>query len=136
MAIGKKSGGRDFGPNNNANPKGAPRVPPELKELRKLNSQLVTKIFNQYSQMNAEELKRIYQDPGVPVFDKALVKVLMNNAANGDYKGINFILDRTAGKVKEKVEITAPKPMVVKLYGEEAALLLGTEKSREDNEEE
>lgn len=106
MAIGKKTGGRNFEPGKSGNPKGRPRLPEDIKEARALNQIELTRILNKYLYMPIEEIKRELAKPNTPALEVAVGKVLAAAINKGDQKRLDFILSRTVGSVKKVYEVT------------------------------
>lgn len=44
-----------------------------------------------------------------------IISVIMHAKKYGDYKRLDFLLDRLVGKVVDKVEVATPRPTVIKL---------------------
>lgn len=116
------------------NPNGRPKLPADLKKARKLNQIEVGRIINKYMNESIEFIKEEMDTPGTSALEALLGKIIIEAHKHGDYSRVNFLFDRMIGKVTEKVEHTMPKPTVIKLLGEEAALVLGSQKSTEENE--
>jgi hypothetical protein len=104
------------------NPDGRPKDPAELKALKKLTKGqlelLVYKILNS----TPEELKG---------FNKTVIELWLSSGAAkaiqaGDYNRLMQLLDRVHGKVKEQVEISTPKPTIIRLRSGES-LVMGAE---------
>lgn len=106
MARGKKTGGKDWKPGQSGNPKGPPKVPPEVREARKFNKQVVSTALERVLSMNEAELKKFMMNKSQPVIERALAKVLYKAMTQANLSNINFLLDRTIGKVpnNHKVE--------------------------------
>lgn len=100
-----KTGGRNFAPGHKFG-KGAPRVPEDIKQLRKLNKEELERILNKYIDMTREELKCAEKDPETKSFDLMIISTVQKAVLHGDYKRINFLLERLVGKVKEQIEVS------------------------------
>lgn len=127
-----KKGGRFGKGNPNGNPFGRPTISPEIIEIRKLNQKETVKLFNKVIWMTREELAERWADRDCPVIEGMLIKLCTEVLRTGDAQKLNLIIDRLIGKVKETVEITPPKPTVMKLIGEDAALVLGPKPEEEE----
>lgn len=83
--------------------------------------------------MSREELEAHITNPKSPVLEVAVASVLVKAMTTGEYTGINFVLDRSIGRVKEHTEITVTKPYVIeRLDG--TALELGAASEPEADE--
>lgn len=136
MARGKKTGGKNFEPGNNANPNGRPPLPSDLKAARNLNKIEVSRIINKFMNMSSAEMTEELSKPDSKALETMIGKIISEAVKLGDYTRVDFLLNRMIGKVTDKVEHKLPKPTVIKLIGEDAALVLGnaTDEDQEDNE--
>lgn len=117
MAKGKKTGGKDIQPGEVRNPNGRPKLPEYLKKARKMNKTLLDEYMNKYincpitelHRIVTEEMKRVKgenkTESEVNAMEMMIIKVILEGTKKGDYKHIDFILDRTIGKVKDVVEV-------------------------------
>jgi hypothetical protein len=135
MAIGKKTGGKNFKPGNKANPNGRPKVPSDVKEARRLNTNLLTLTFNRLIFMTEAELRLHWENPNTPKFEKIVCKILNQAEVRGDHYRLDFILNRLVGKVTEKVEHSLPRPTIVK-RSDGSEMVLGAKRDREEGDTE
>lgn len=112
MAIGKKTGGRDFKKGERANPNGRPPVPEEIRELRKMNRLEVEQTFSKYMYMTRAEIKAALKRRDLPNIDVMVIKVMEKAIKNGDQWRFNFLLDRTIGKVPDRVADADGQPLL------------------------
>lgn len=105
MAIGKKTGGRDFKKGECGNPNGRPPLPADLKASRSVNQAEFERVLNRYLFLKREELKELAKDMTLPTLDHLAIALLTATIDTGDYKRFNFLLERTIGKVKTVVEV-------------------------------
>ena len=103
MAKGKKTGGRPFPPGNILNPNGAPRVPEDLKNARKLTKVQFEILINKYLFSPKQVLAAAAQNPDTPVLELLIGSIMHKAVVEGDERRLNFLLDRLLGKVTEKV---------------------------------
>lgn len=129
--AGKGSEKTQFKKGVSGNPAGRVKLPDEVKEAKKLNHNAMVLALNKFLTWPTEELEAFTKDTSNPVLEMVIAKILVNAHKNGDHMRLNFIFDRLIGKVQDKIEHSLPKPTVVKLFGEDAALVLGSE-SKED----
>lgn len=111
MTAGRKTGGKDWEPGQSGNPDGRPKVPEYIKEAKKLNKGLLDEYMNKYINMPVEEIKEIVEGAmkgrsDTPAMEVMIARVIMQAINKGDYKTVNFILDRMVGKVKEHLEVS------------------------------
>lgn len=114
------------------NPNGRPNLPEELKQAKKLNRFRMEEALNKFLTWPTEDLIRYSEDASNPVLEMIVAKILVGAGKTADHMKLNFIFDRLIGKVTEKVEHTLPKPTVIKLFGEDAVVVLGSEVKAED----
>jgi hypothetical protein len=106
MAKGMKTGGRNFQKGVSGNPNGRPKLPPEIKQIQKMSPTFVRAMINKLSRMTKDELAIHLKDPKTPVLEVTLGSIYAKAIKDGDYMRLNFLLDRTIGKVKEEVDIS------------------------------
>ena len=121
-----------FKPGQSGNPSGRPKLPEDLKKARRLNQIEVGRLMNRFSDMSIGELRKLMENPSVSTLDLMIGKIVIEAIKHGDQSRLNFILDRMIGKVTEKVEHKLPKPTVIKLFGEDAVMVLGNQKEEEE----
>ncbi len=132
MAIGKKTGGRDFQPGEVANPSGRTPLPPALKESKRLNKTTLEEIINKYL-WDSEAAARAAEDAKTPPVERWLVAIIAKGLATGDWSGFEWIAQRLVGKVKEQIEHTQPVPFVVK-HLDGSRTELGAKVDKKENE--
>lgn len=131
---GKKSGGKNWKPGQSGNPNGRPLLPGDIKESRKFNAIEATRIITRYLCMTALEIAAAVENPNTTAMELVLAKVIVEAGKTGDYQRLNFLFDRTIGKVSDKLKVTLPKPTVIKLIDEDAAVVVGSYQDDEDDE--
>jgi hypothetical protein len=112
MAIGKKTGGRDFKPGQVANPNGRPIVPEEIKELRKLNRSEIEQLISDFMRKPLHELQAMSKNPATTALDRMIASVVEQAVFRGDHKRLNFLLDRLIGKVPDRLADADGQPIV------------------------
>jgi hypothetical protein len=102
MAIGKKTGGRNFRPGQTGNPRGRPRIPDDIKAMRSLNRFELERILNYvfFAPGGMPEITRLTKaediHPGIVAAAKQ-----MENATKGNIWSYNLFLERLVGRVRE-----------------------------------
>lgn len=113
------------------NPEGRPKLTPEQRKLQKMSKQIVSRLLVDLGHATEGELLAMIKDPNVPRLEKVFIHCLMHE---DPIRSATFILDRVIGKVKDEVEISTPKPTVIKL-SESEQLVMGSELRAEDEDE-
>lgn len=103
MAKRKKTGGKDFTKGESGNPAG---LPAGLTELRKFGAKQLAEKMNALMNCTKAELEIIEKDPEADMLSIALCKVMLKAADQGDIMRLNFIIERVAGPVTRKVELS------------------------------
>lgn len=101
---GKKTGGKNFKPGQSGNPNGRPKMPPEVKESRKLNQASVELLLNKYLLMPFEELKALIEAQKCSAGDMLIATVIYKGITKGDHYRLDFLLNRLIGKVTDRIE--------------------------------
>lgn len=104
MSIGRKTGGKDFLPGQSGNPAGRPPIPEEVKEYKKINQVKFIEMVNKYMFMDRASLLAMQKSPNTKAIDLMIIALIIKTVNQGDYSRLNFLLDRTIGKVVEKIE--------------------------------
>lgn len=104
-----------------AGKKSSRALPQDLKEAREQNAKEFEASLYKYMKLNMAELKAAYANPSTPARDLAVIKILEQSINKGDQQRLNFLLERTIGKVKDvsEVEITGLHKTLVDLLNEE-----------------
>jgi hypothetical protein len=109
MAVGRKTGGKNFKPGQCGNPSGRPKVPEDVKAARELNKAGVQLAASKLANMTVTQLRAMIQDPNTPVLEMMFGSVILKCITTGDSGRLELILNRTAGKVVERVEVKTLK---------------------------
>jgi hypothetical protein len=120
---GNKTGGRDFKPGKPGG--GRPALPPEIKEARKLNQFEVEMSLSNHLRMNRAEISRVIKDPDSRMLDILVASIIAKAVQTGDAARLDFILNRTIGKVKEQIEITDSRVEIQLAYNPKGVLTDG-----------
>lgn len=121
---------KPFKPGQSGNPGGRPKVPPDLKKARELNKNAIAKIILDQLNMTISELTKISKATDKPAMEVLAATLVVFARKYGDFSRINFLLDRSIGKVTETIKHQLPTPTLVKLTDGDAYLL-----GAEDNEQ-
>ena len=121
-----------FQKGQSGNPGGRTKMPPEVKEARKLNRQTMELALNKFLHWETDKLAEFLRDKSNPVLEMIIAKILLESMVKGDQIRLNFIFDRLIGKVSEKVEHTLPKPTVIKRFGKDETVILGVQLTEEE----
>lgn len=90
-----------FVPGVSGNPLGRPRVPAELKDLRRLTRSSLEIIINKYIHLSHEELKDKREDGSLPGIEVAVVSILLIAINKGDQVRLDYLIARLVGKIPE-----------------------------------
>ena len=104
MAIGKKTGGKSFGPDHPGNMNGRPKLPEEVKAARKYTRGEIEVLIAKYGDMSTDELLAIAKDPKSRVIEAMIASIAAWGIKKGDQARLNFILDRTIGPVPRQID--------------------------------
>lgn len=87
------------------NPNGRPKLPEHLRDVPSLTADEVNKIMSKYTRMTLDELQRVIAEKKAPALEMAICSNLIKAISSGDYANLNFVLDRSVGKVTDKSEV-------------------------------
>lgn len=104
MAKGKKTGGKDFLPSNNANPSGRPKTDQEIKLLQNYTKSELNRVFHSLLHGDTSKCFAVKHDPNATILEIAIAKVLENFALYGDVNRFN-LLAAHCGLAISKTEI-------------------------------
>lgn len=114
MAIGKKTGGRNFPKGMSGNPGGRPKLPKDVAEAKRVTNNEMILLFNKLMFITDAEIKAVLANPKTPKVERILARVLDKADIHGDHTRLEFLLTRTIGKVKDQVEVSLPVPTIIK----------------------
>lgn len=130
MAKGKKTGGRDFQPGQSGNPAGGPGLPQALRDARKMNVAMVQEILQKLMDLAPEDFDA-YQP--LSMHEKMVHAIIAEAVAEGLPSHLNFLYDRIIGKVKDQLEVTLPKPFIVK-RSDGTEVVMGSQVEKKEGE--
>ena len=113
MTHGRKTGGRDFQPGHKFSP-GRPLIPPDLKEVRTLKKDEAERLITMLMTKTVDELKAIREDKNTPAMHVVIANIIIAASISGDNTRMEFLFNRTIGRVLEKIEHTVPTPFVIR----------------------
>lgn len=122
MPKGLKVGGRDWVKGQSGNPKGRPKLPMTITEIRKKVGQDLVLYINQMLGKSLPELKEIAEDKTgkYQSFIQIIASCLHKAAFKGEPDRMDMLLNRVIGKVKEKYEFSGDEdnPIEMKIRGQ------------------
>ncbi len=108
------------------NKNGRPPVPEYLQGVSKLSRDHVARIVSKFGSMTQVELSAALKNPETPVLELAIATALQRAIRYGDARILNFLLDRSIGRVAHEVEVSAPpKPFIIQSICDNKTLILG-----------
>lgn len=105
MTRGRKTGGRDFQKGKEGGP-GAPRLPVEVIEARKINKVESERILNKFLHLSLDELAAFANNKSNNVHEMLVARILYEGIKRGDHVKLEWVYSRLVGKVKEEVEVS------------------------------
>jgi len=88
-----------------ANPKGA--AAHKVYQFKKLNKEVVRNIVDIVTTGNVKELQKIVNNPDAPALLVAFASCMIKMINKGDINGIETMIQRVVGKVKDEVDVTS-----------------------------
>ena len=86
------------------NPKGRPRVPVQINEIRKLTLQKYTELIDKLINAGPEEIKAFISRPGATVLEIYIAKIIQKGIGSGDTSRMSFLLERLLPPVKQRID--------------------------------
>lgn len=108
---GRKAGGRDFLPGQSGNPQGRPKLRGDLHKVKLMTADEAAKLIQRMMDKSCAELQELVDDPDTPAMELMVARIIEQAMREGDTARLNFLFDRTIGKVIEKREV-ALQPVV------------------------
>ena len=78
-------------------------LPADLKAARAQYSNDLEACIYKYSEHTKDEMLRALKHPDTPALDLVVLNILTKAITKGDQQRLGFLLDRTIGKVKERI---------------------------------
>ena len=95
------------------NPKGKPRIPDEIKAIRQMSKYILDAKIDEYLDKSIEELEKILKDKSLKTLDHFIGQIVLAGITKGDPVRFDTLLNRRLGKVKERIEMLRPEPLVI-----------------------
>lgn len=92
---------------SNINPEGARAHKGPKTLFKKLTKELMKEMINAATTGTVSDLKRIAEDPKSTAIQVALATSLVKIINKGDYAGLELMLSRAIGKVKDEMDLTS-----------------------------
>lgn len=105
MPRGEK--GKRFKPGQSGNPHGRPKIPDDLKAIRKQGIPQVTLMLWRITMLTDDELKDEYAQGKLVQLEQLIASVYTEGKLRGCPQRLDAILNRLIGKVPENKNITA-----------------------------
>jgi hypothetical protein len=102
-----------FKKGQSGNPNGRPKLPEDLKKVKLLSDAEIKRLMAAFAQMTTEDIQGFSTDLKKPVLHVLLARIYLKAIEDGDQRRLDFILDRTIGKVVEKVQDVTPRPFIM-----------------------
>jgi hypothetical protein len=96
-------------PGESGNPNGRPKVPEEIKKLRKLNRNAFELMLDELMWMSADQIRELSQAKDVPVVKLAMAAIIAKSAQFGDHKRFGYLLEQMIGKAMVRLEASGPE---------------------------
>jgi len=85
---------------------GRPKMTTEVKEIRRMNREALTKILDKYSEYSINQLKKVKADKSnTPAIEMIVVINLLLSLEKANANSRDFIIERMAGKVVEQIKV-------------------------------
>lgn len=112
MAKGTKTGGRNIKKGQVLNPKGRPKTHPELKKAREFTKHEVELIIHDVLGMSFKDLGTKLRNRSGSILKIMMMANAAKAISGGDPVRINFMLDRSVGKLKDTLQHEAGETFV------------------------
>ena len=109
MAIGRKTGGRNFKKGQSGNPKGPAPIPEDIKASRQLTNFEFERIANKYLFACKDDVTKALTNPKTPFIELMVCSVIHKAVVKGDERRLDFLLSRLIGKIVQPVSHSGPE---------------------------
>lgn len=117
MALGKKTGGKDFQKGKPGGP-GRPSMDADVKSIRDAMRKDIyfwcDKLFN----LSSEELSTALKDKSYPSLAKGIIKSILKFRATGNWKFVEYPIDQIIGKAKQTIDagVNIPGKVTIEVH--------------------
>lgn len=119
-----------FKKGQSGNPSGRPKVPEDVREAKKLTSVEMVRVLNKFNGWTLNQLAEFCKDGNNTVLEMMVARIMIKGIKDGTPTNLTFLFDRLIGKVKDQVEVSYPKPTVIKTV-DGGSIVLGTSEKKE-----
>lgn len=119
-----------FKPGSSGNPTGRPKLTPEEKAVKALTRETWNELSQKMMTCDKSELEALLAEK-VPYEVELFIRHMLALGERPDWQAYEKYLARRIGPVKQEVEITAPKPTVIKRLGSGEEVVLGVSEEKE-----
>ncbi len=102
---------KKFKPGKSGNPNGRPKIRADLKKVKLMSSEDAARLLQKIMNMNTREIQAMVEDEQTPAMEMMIARIITKAINEGDPARLNFLFDRTIGKVMERREIEL-KPII------------------------
>jgi hypothetical protein len=74
----------------------------------------VKQVVSKYLDLPSDQIKILIEENKIPALDMIIVKMIDKGMEYGDCGRWNGLLDRCVGRVKDELEVTTPKPYIIR----------------------
>jgi len=103
--------------------KGRPAIPEDLKAVRKLTAEEAERLITGFLSMPPTALVAMIKDSQTPAIHSLIANIILKGVQGGDAQRMEFLFNRTIGRVLDKIEVTS-KPFVIRKA--DGVVVLGT----------
>lgn len=110
MAIGQKTGGRNFPKGNRLG--GRPSLPEDLKNVKKFTKTEVEALISKYMRLDLTEINKVIKNPKTKAIDGWVCSIIKFGILKGDPLRLSFLFDRLVGRPtgeKKVIEVRRPQ---------------------------
>jgi hypothetical protein len=105
MANPTGKGGKKFKPGQSGNPRGRQPLRPDLRRIQLMTADDSKRLLQKLMDLPKQSLEDLAADPSTPAMDLMVIQIILKAVQDGDHARLNFLFDRTIGKVLDKKEI-------------------------------